>query len=104
MHAEAVRQGGVPSKPDLIHDASRVMTCDECDVAYSLYYDRDAEPTYTYCSILAAELITARHPNHEQAIVLELPEQTIERSLPKEIVWSTRLNLGTLLKKKPDVT
>jgi hypothetical protein len=103
MHAEAVRQGGVPSKPDLIHDASRVMTCDECEVAYFLYYDCDAEPTYTYCSILAAELITARHPDHEQVIVLELPEQTIERPLPKEIVWSARLNLGTLLKKKPDV-
>jgi len=104
MYAEAVRQGGVPSKPDLIYDASRVMTCEECDAAYFLYCDRDAEPTFTYCSILAAELITARHPDHEQVIVLELPEQTIERPLPKEIVWSARLNLGTLLKKKPDVT
>lgn len=104
MHAEAVRQGGVPSKPGLAHDASRAMTCDECGAAYFLYYDRDAEPKFTFCSILAAELITARHPDHEQVIVLDLPEQIAGELSEKEIVWSARLNLGTLLKKKPDVT
>lgn len=103
MHAEAVKQGGIPSRLGLIQDSSRAMTCDECGAAYFLYYDSDAELRFTVCSILAAEIINARHPDHEQVVILELPEQTIDRSSKKEIAWSTRLNLGTFINKKPDV-
>jgi hypothetical protein len=74
MYAEAVKRGSNPSKPGLIFDRGRVMTCAECDVGYHLYYDRDAETKSTLCSILAAEIITARHPDHRQSIVLELPK------------------------------
>ena len=104
MHAEAVKQGGMPSKRGLIHDSSRAMTCDECGAEYFLYYDREAKMRFTFCSIMAAEIIPARHPDHEQVIVLELAEQIIDRSSKKEIAWSARLDLGTLLKKRPDVT
>ncbi len=87
----------------LFHDSSRAVTCDECGAVYFLYYDCDAELTFTFCSILAAEIITARHPDHEEVVVLELPLQMPERP-KKEIIWSARLDLGTLLKKRPDVT
>ncbi len=87
----------------LSHDNSRAMTCEECGAAYFLYYDCDVEPTFTFCSILAAEIITARHPDHEQVIVLEPPEYIRERTR-KEIIWSARLDLGTLLKKRSDLT
>ena len=73
MHIEVVKQGGVPSKSGLIHDSSRTMTCAECDVSYHLYYDREGEMRSTLSSILAAEIINARHPNHEQRFALELP-------------------------------
>jgi hypothetical protein len=77
MHAEAVKCGGIPSMPGLIHDRSRAMTCAECDARYDLYYDLEAEMRFTLCSILAAEIITARHPDHEPSLVLELPEQGV---------------------------
>ena len=77
MHAEAVKCGGIPSMPGLIYDSSRAMTCAECDASYHLYYDLDAEMRSTLCSILAAEIITARHPDHEPSLVLELPEQVV---------------------------
>jgi hypothetical protein len=79
MYAEAVKCGGIPSKPGLIHDSSRAMTCAECDASYYLHYDPEAEMRSTLFSILAAEIITARHPDHEQSIVLELPEQVTEK-------------------------
>jgi hypothetical protein len=63
--------------PGLIHDSSRAMTCAECDARYDLHYDLEAEMRSTLCSILAAEIITARHPDHEQSLVLELPEQVV---------------------------
>ena len=88
MHAEAVKCGGIPSIPGLIHDSSRAMTCAECDARYDLYYDLEAEMRFTLCSILAAEIITARHPDHEQSLVLELPKQVVHsaglRSLRKK--------------------
>jgi hypothetical protein len=77
MHAEAVKCGGIPSMPGLIYDSSRAMTCAECDASYHLYYDLDAEMRSTLCSILATEIITARHPDHEPSLVLELPEQVV---------------------------
>ncbi|HYL16218.1 MAG TPA: hypothetical protein VEV41_24510 [Terriglobales bacterium] len=103
MYAEVVKRGGIPSKPGLIHESGRAMTCAECDASYYLHYDREAEERFTLCSILAAEIITARHPDHEQTIVLELPELITEESSKKEIVWSARLNLANLHKKKPDI-
>jgi hypothetical protein len=102
MHAEAVRRGGIPSMPGLIHDSSRAISCAECNASYDLHYDLDAEKSSTLCSILAAEIITARHPDHEPSFVLELPEQGTEKS-KKEIAWSIRLDLGNLRKKRPDV-
>jgi hypothetical protein len=83
MHVEAVKRGGIPSKRGLIHDRSRPVTCAECDASYYLYYDREAEMRSTLCSILAAEIITARHPNHKPSIVLELPVEITEASKKK---------------------
>lgn len=78
MHIEAVKRGGVPSKPGLIHDNGRPITCAECDVSYDLHYDREAETKFTLCSILAAEIISARHPDHEDRIALDLPVEMRE--------------------------
>ena len=78
MHIEAVKRGGVPSKPGLIHDSSRPLTCAECDASSDLHYDREAETKSTVCSILAAEIISARHPDHEERIVLDLPVEMRE--------------------------
>ena len=78
MHAEAIKRGGVPSKPGLIQDRSRPVGCAECEASYYLYYDREAEMRSTLCGILAAEIITARHPDHEQSIVLKIPEEVTE--------------------------
>lgn len=75
MYAEAVKQGATPSKPGLLYDAGHPLTCDECDVKYYLYYDGEAEPSFTSLSLLAGELITARHPHHRNNILLELPGQ-----------------------------
>jgi len=86
----------------LIHDSSRAITCAECNASYDLHYDFDAEMRSTLCSILAAEIVTARHPDHEPSIVLELPEQGPDIST-KKIAWSIRLDLGNLRKKRPDV-
>jgi hypothetical protein len=77
VHAEAVKCGGIPSMPGLIHDGSRAITCAECHARYDLFYDLEAEMKSTLCSILAAEIITARHPDHEQSLVLELPEKVV---------------------------
>jgi hypothetical protein len=75
MYAEVVKRGGTPSRAGLIHDSSRALSCAECDVSYYLHYDRDAEMSFTLCSILAVEIISARHPDHEQTIALKLPQQ-----------------------------
>ena len=80
MYIEAVKRGGVPSKPGLIHDDSRPLTCSECDVSYDLHYDREVETKSTLCSILAAEIISARHPDHEERILLDLPTAMRENS------------------------
>jgi hypothetical protein len=103
MHAEAVKFGGIPSKLGLIHDDRRTISCAECDASYQLHYDREAETKFTVCSILAAEIITARHPDHEQRIVLEPPQQVAEKALKKEGVLSTRLSLENMEKKRPHI-
>lgn len=102
MHAEAVRRGGIPSMPGLIHDSSRAICCAECIASYDLHYDLDTEMSSTLCSILAAEIITARHPDHEPSLVLELPGQGTEKS-KKVIAWSMRLDFGNSRKQRPDV-
>jgi hypothetical protein len=102
MHAEAVRRGGIPSRPGLIHDTSRAISCAECNANYDLHYDFDAEMSSTLCSVLAAEIITARHPDHEPSLVLELPEIGTRKS-KKEIAWSIRLDLRDLHNKKLDI-
>ena len=78
MHAEAVKLGMTPSKPGLLHDAGSTLACDECAAVYRLYYDREAEPSFTSLSLLACELITARHPDHRENIFLELPAKNPE--------------------------
>jgi hypothetical protein len=88
--------------PGLIHDSSRAISCAECNASYDLHYDLEAEMSSTLCSILAAEIITARHPDHEPTLVLELPEIGIEKS-KREIAWSIRLDLRNLHKTKPDI-
>ncbi len=70
MHAEAVKIGARPSKIDLMHDARRALNCEECDARYYLYYDNDAEGSFTHWSLLAEEIITARHPQHTDNVVL----------------------------------
>ncbi len=50
------------------------MKCEECDASYGVHYDNAAEGSFTYWSILAQEIITARHPHHADNVVLELTE------------------------------
>ena len=47
----------------MIHDESRPVTYGECTVKYHLHYDSEAEASVTFCSILADEIATARHPD-----------------------------------------
>ena len=70
MHAEAVRLGARPSKFGLMSDANRTMKCEECGVRYRVHYDRDAEGSVTHWGLLAQEIITARHPDHTDNVVL----------------------------------
>ena len=102
MHAEAVRDGALPSRSGLSDDERRPVTCSECNVKYHLHYDREAEASVTFCSILADEIVTARHPDHSCNVVLELAPMTREPPLKREVVWSARTDLATLLKKKSD--
>ena len=71
MQAEAVKVGLHPSRIGLMRDASYVLACKECDARYHLYYDSDAERSLTYWSLLAQEIITARHPQHINNVVLD---------------------------------
>jgi hypothetical protein len=75
MHAEAVKIGARPSKIGLKQDASRAVNCQECDARYRLHYDSDAEGSFTHWSLLAREIITARHPHHSDNVVLHRLEK-----------------------------
>ena len=75
MHAEAVKLGARPSKFGLRSDAHRTMKCEECDVCYRVHYDGDAEGSVTHWSLLAQEIITARHPDHSDNVVLNQLEK-----------------------------
>lgn len=103
MHAEAVRYDAMPSKRGLLHDESRPVKCDECNVRYYLHYDRYAEASVTFCSILADEIVTARHPDHSGNVVLDLAVPDQEISQKPKVVWAIRTLLVSSLKKKPDI-
>ena len=105
MYAEAVRYDAMPSKRWLLHDESRPVKCGECDVKYYLHYDSEAEASVTFCSILADETVTARHPDHSSNVVLDLTALKKKHSQkPKEeVVSSIRIPLVGLLKKKPNI-
>ncbi len=105
MHAEAVRYDATPSKRGLLRDESRPVTCGECEVRYYLHYDNEAEPSVTFCSILADEIVTARHPDHSSYVVLDLAALGQQQSQkPDEVVWSIRTPLVGSLKKRPDIS
>jgi hypothetical protein len=103
MHAEAVKPGATPSKRGLMEDTSRQVTCSECSVKYHLHYDKEAEPAVTFCSILANEIVTARHPDHSSNVFLDLVALKPEQAEKPEVVWSTRAPLMSSLKKKPHI-
>lgn len=105
MHAEAVRYDAMPSKRGLLHDENRPVKCGECDVKYYLHYDTEAEISVTFCSILADEIVTARHPDHNSNVVLDLAALDQKQSQkPEEVAWSIRTRLVDALKKKPDIS
>jgi len=103
MHAEAVRYDAVPSKQGLIRDESHPVTCSECPVRYDLHYDREAEASATFCSLLADEIVTARHPDHGGNVVLDLTAVERGQGRKPEAKWSIRIPLVNQLKKKPDL-
>lgn len=61
MHAKAVKVGVIQCE----------LNCAECHTSYGLFYDSDAEVFLTRRSVLAEEIITARHPYHLDRIALE---------------------------------
>lgn len=102
MHAEAVRDDAVPSKQWLLFDENHPVKCSECDVAYLLHYDDEAEAVFTFCGILADEIVTARHPDHAGNVVLDLMALNRAQQEKTQVVWSTRTSVSNLLKKKSD--
>lgn len=99
MHADAVRYDAMPSKPGLIQDESHPVTCAECNVNYRLHYDGEAESSATFCSALADEIVTARHPDHSSNVVLDLAAIDRGQGRKREVVWSIRIPLVSPLKK-----
>ena len=93
----------MPSQPGLIQDPGHGVTCAECSVKYYLYYDREAEASATFCGILADEVVTARHPEHRNNVVLDLTSFVQKQLQKPEVVWSIRTPLLSLLKKKPGI-
>ena len=85
MHAEAVRYDDMPSRRGLIQDEGYAVTCAECDVTYHLYYDSEAEVLATFSSILADEIVTARHPDHSSNVVLD--PAALDRELERNQKW-----------------
>jgi hypothetical protein len=102
MHAEAVRDDAIPSKQGLLLDENHIVKCSECDVVYLLHYDDEAEAVFTFCGILADEIVTARHPDHAGNVVLDLMALNRAQQEKTQVVWSTRTSVSNLLKKKPD--
>jgi hypothetical protein len=76
MHAEAVKTGNRPSRFGLMHDAHKTLNCGECEAQYHLYYDSDAKELFTHWSLVAQEIITARHPHHTDTVDLDRVEKS----------------------------
>ncbi len=93
----------MPSKQRLIQDENHPVRCAECNVEYHLHCDSEAEASARFCSILAHEIVTARHPDHSSRVVLDLAPRDREQARKAKVVWSIRIPLGAPLKKKPDV-
>jgi hypothetical protein len=93
----------MPSKQGLIQDENHPVRCAECNGEYHLHYDSEAEASATFCSILADEIVTARHPDHSGNVVLDLVPLDQGQGRKAKVVWSIRIPLVAPLKKKPDV-
>jgi hypothetical protein len=103
MHAEAVRHDAMPSKQGLIQDEDHPVRCAECNVKYHLHYDSEAEASATFCSILADEIVTARHPDHSNIVVLDLAPLDRGQGRNARVAWSIWIPLAASLKKKSNV-
>jgi hypothetical protein len=101
MYAEAVRDDTTPSKPGLRVNQGHRVKCSECDVTYLLHYDDEADALFIFCSILADEIVTARHPDHAPNVVLDPVALDRTQQGKTRVVWSSRISLSTLLKKNP---
>jgi hypothetical protein len=55
----------MPSKQGLIQDENHPVRCAECNVAYHLHYDSEAEASATFCSILADEIVRTSGPQQQ---------------------------------------
>ena len=69
MHVAALRITGA-QKPRR-SDTDQLLTCEECGVQYCLYCDNDAVRSFARWSLLAQEIITARHPHHRERVILD---------------------------------
>jgi hypothetical protein len=76
------------------------VKCSGCDVNYVRHYDNEAEAALTFCGILAEEVVTARHPDHADNVVLDLVALDRAQQRKTPVVWSTRTSLSSFLKKK----
>ena len=102
MHAEAVREDAIPSRQGLCCDESHLVKCSECNIRYVLHYDDEAESALTFCGMLAEEIVTARHPDHSDNVVLDLVGLN-QPQRQTQAVCSSRISLSNFLKKKPDL-
>jgi hypothetical protein len=86
----------MPSKRGLKHDSGEVLACAECGLKYRLHCDGQAEMFFTFCSVLASEIITARHPHHDSNVTLELSALRRQLHLKHECAWSVRREYANL--------
>jgi hypothetical protein len=84
----------MPSKQGLIQDENHPVRCAECSVESHLHYDSEAEASAPFCSILADEIVTARHPDHSGNVVLDLAPRDRGQGRRAKVVWSIRIPLG----------
>lgn len=68
---EALRVTGCASTGRPEKAADQILTCEQCGVQYSLYCDNEAAVSFTCWSLLAQEIITARHPYHDDRVALD---------------------------------
>ena len=70
MHVAAIRITHT-QKSRWFSDTGPLLTCEECGVQYSLYCDNEAVGAFTRWSLLAQEIIIARHPHHTDKVILD---------------------------------